>query len=34
MDELFEAIESDRFSSIVNVASDFRQFIRALMATS
>jgi len=33
MDELFEAIESDRFSSIVNVASDFRQFIRALMAT-
>ena len=34
MNQLFEQIESDGFSAVVNVASDIRQFTKALVATS
>lgn len=33
MDQLFEAIESHRFSAVVNVASDFNHFLQALAST-
>lgn len=32
LDELFQAVESDRFSALVNLASSYKLFLRALTA--